>query len=91
NCTKIGLLPVVLAGADVRELIEQAPAAATIDLAAQLVTLPSGRAVPFSIDAGIRERLLNGWDDISLTEQRLAEIEAYEHERERSGPNVLAI
>jgi 3-isopropylmalate/(R)-2-methylmalate dehydratase small subunit len=91
NCTKIGLLPVVLAGADVRELIEQAPAAATIDLAAQLVTLPSGRAVPFSIDAAIRERLLNGWDDISLTEQRLAEIDAYEHERERSGPNVLAI
>jgi 3-isopropylmalate/(R)-2-methylmalate dehydratase small subunit len=91
NCTKIGLLPVVLSAQDVRELIERAPAPATIDLERQLVTLPSGRAVPFAIDPAIRERLLNGWDDISLTERRLDEIEAYESQRERSGPDVLAI
>ena len=39
----------------------------------------------------MRERLLNGWDDIALTLQREAEITAYERERERVGPDTLAI
>jgi 3-isopropylmalate/(R)-2-methylmalate dehydratase small subunit len=91
NCSKIGLLTVVLAPDAVRELIDSAPAEATIDLEAQAVTLPSGRRVRFEIDAGIRERLLHGWDDIALTERRLDEIERYEAEREREGPDVLAI
>jgi 3-isopropylmalate/(R)-2-methylmalate dehydratase small subunit len=91
NCSKIGLLTVVLPADAVRELIDSAPAEATIDLEAQTVTLPSGRRVGFEIDPGIRERLLNGWDDIALTERLLAEIERYEAERERDGPNVLTI
>jgi len=91
NSSKIGLLTVVLPADAMRELLDSAPAAATIDLAAQAVTLPSGRRVGFDIDAGLRERLLNGWDDIALTELRLAEIDRYEAERERDGPNVLKI
>ena len=74
-----------------RELIDSAPAEATIDLEAQTVTLPSGRDVPFDIDPDVRERLLNGWDDIALTEQRQAEIDRYEAERERAGPDILAL
>ena len=91
NCTKIGLLPVELPEADVRELIDNAPEPATIDLEAQTVTLPSGRASRFEIDAEIKQRLLNGWDEIALTEKRVGEIERYEAERERDGPNTLAI
>jgi 3-isopropylmalate/(R)-2-methylmalate dehydratase small subunit len=91
NCSKNGLLTVILEPAAVRELLDSAPAAATIDLEAQTVTLPSGRAVPFEIDADLRERLLNGWDDISLTEQREDEIARYEAERERVGPDALTI
>ena len=91
NCTKIGLLPVVLPADAVRELIDRAPAAATVDLAELTVTLPSGRSVPFPIDPGVRDRLLNGWDDIALTELRIDEIERYEAGRERVGPDVLAI
>jgi 3-isopropylmalate/(R)-2-methylmalate dehydratase small subunit len=91
NCSKNGLLTIALPEADVRELIDLAPAAATIDLEAQTVTLPSGRTVAFDIDPGVRERLLNGWDDIALTERRVAEIDRYEAERERSGPDVLAL
>ena len=91
NCTKIGLLPVELPEADVRELIERAPEPARIDLAEQTVTLPSGRVAPFEIDPHVKQRLLNGWDEIALTENRLAEIEEYEATREREGPNVLAI
>ncbi|MDX6534529.1 MAG: 3-isopropylmalate/(R)-2-methylmalate dehydratase small subunit [Gaiellales bacterium] len=91
NCSKIGLLPVELPEADVRELIERAPEPATIDLERQTVTLPSGRESRFEIEPGIKQRLLNGWDDISLTEQRLGEVERYEADRERDGPNTLTI
>jgi 3-isopropylmalate/(R)-2-methylmalate dehydratase small subunit len=91
NSSKIGLLTVALPADAMRELLDSAPADATIDLEAQAVTLPSGRRVGFDIDSGVRERLLNGWDDIALTELRLDEIDRYEAERERDGPNVLAI
>jgi 3-isopropylmalate/(R)-2-methylmalate dehydratase small subunit len=91
NCAMIGLLAVELGEEDVRELLDLAPAEATVDLERQMVTLPSGREVPFAIDADIRERLLNGWDEIALTERRLDEIERYERERERTGPDVLAL
>jgi 3-isopropylmalate/(R)-2-methylmalate dehydratase small subunit len=90
NCSKNGLLTVVLPPDAVRELLDSAPAAATIDLEAQTVALPSGRVVGFEIDPGVRERLLNGWDDIAMTERREDEIARYEAERERDGPNVLA-
>jgi 3-isopropylmalate/(R)-2-methylmalate dehydratase small subunit len=91
NCTKIGLLPVELPEQDVRELLDRAPEPATIDLDRQTVTLPSGRESRFEIAPDVKQRLLNGWDDISLTEQRLGEVERYEAERERDGPNTLAI
>jgi 3-isopropylmalate dehydratase small subunit len=39
----------------------------------------------------VKDRLLNGWDEIALTENRMAEIEQYEATREREGPNVLAL
>jgi 3-isopropylmalate/(R)-2-methylmalate dehydratase small subunit len=91
NCSKNGLLTIALPAADVRELLDSAPAPATVDLEAQTVTLPSGRAVSFDVDPTVRERLLNGWDDIALTERRAAEIDRYEAERERAGPNVLAL
>jgi 3-isopropylmalate/(R)-2-methylmalate dehydratase small subunit len=88
NCTKIGLLPVVLDEADVRAL--GAASEAVIDLAAQEVRF-DGRAVAFEIDPGIRHRLLNGLDDIALTLQQEEAIAAYESERERSGPVTTAL
>ena len=90
NCTKIGLLPVQLPEADVQELIQAAEgepgARAEVDLEAQVVRMPGGREVPFEIDPVIRERLLNGWDDIALTLAHQDEIAAYERDREREGP-----
>ena len=91
NASKNGLLIVSLAETDVRELLDAAPAEATIDLETQTVVLPSGRTATFDVDPGIRDRLLNGWDDIALTELRIAEIDGYEADRERPGPNVLAL
>jgi len=91
NCAKVGLLCVVLDDDAVRELLAAAPAEATVDLEAQQVTLPSGRVVPFEVDARTRENLLHGWDDIALTVNREDEIAVYERTRERSGPDTLAL
>ena len=74
----------------VRELLDPAPAAATVDLEAAGGDAAVGPRPPFAIDPRVRERLLNGWDDIALTELREDEIARYEADRERDGPNVLA-
>jgi 3-isopropylmalate/(R)-2-methylmalate dehydratase small subunit len=83
NCTKIGLLPVVLPEADIRELM--AAGHARIDLEEQEIAF-AGRQVQFEIDPETARRLLEGLDDIGMTLQQLAAIERYEAERERAGP-----
>lgn len=91
NCAKIGLLAVQLPEPDVRELLDSAPAPATVDLERQVVTLPSGREASFPIEPHVRENLLHGWDDVALTLRRHEEIAAYEGSRERQGPSTLAL
>jgi 3-isopropylmalate/(R)-2-methylmalate dehydratase small subunit len=90
NCTKVGLLPVVLPEPEVRDLVraaeERPGASATIDLERLAVTMPDGREVPFPIEPDVRRRLLNGWDDIALTLAHEDDIAAYERAREREGP-----
>jgi len=89
NCTKIGLLPVVLEeDDDVRALGEAGEA--TVDLEHQVVSF-AGREARFEIDQDIRHRLLNGLDDIGATLQKADAIDRYEHERERSGPVTTAL
>jgi 3-isopropylmalate/(R)-2-methylmalate dehydratase small subunit len=83
NCTKIGLLPVVLPEAEVRELM--AAGRASIDLAAQEVSWAGGRA-SFEIDPETRRRLLEGLDDIGVTLLQQDAIDRFEAERERTGP-----
>ena len=88
NCTKVGLLPVVLPGEEVRALMEAGEA--EIDLEALEVRF-GGRAVPFELDEEIRHRILNGLDDIALTLQQTDAIKAYESDRERAGPVTTAL
>jgi 3-isopropylmalate/(R)-2-methylmalate dehydratase small subunit len=83
NCTKIGLLPVVLAEEDVKAVM--ASGNASIDLATQEVMWTGGEAT-FEIDAEIKRRLREGLDDIGVTLQLVDAIDRYEAERERSGP-----
>jgi len=83
NCTKIGLLPVELDEASVKSIA--AAGEAQVDLAAQEVRWPGGTAT-FEIDPETKHRLINGLDDIGLTLQAGAAIDAYESSRERNGP-----
>ncbi|MDX6526146.1 MAG: 3-isopropylmalate/(R)-2-methylmalate dehydratase small subunit [Gaiellales bacterium] len=91
NCGNIGIVCAVLPEADVRELLDAAPAPATVDLERRVVVLPSGREVAFAFDENLRHRILNGLDEIALTLQREDEISAYEATRERPGPSILAL
>jgi 3-isopropylmalate/(R)-2-methylmalate dehydratase small subunit len=91
NCGNIGIVCAVLPEADVRELLDAAPAPATVDLERRVVVLPSGREVAFAFDEDLRHRILNGLDEIALTLQREDEISAYEATRERPGPSILAL
>jgi 3-isopropylmalate/(R)-2-methylmalate dehydratase small subunit len=88
NCTKIGLLPVVLAEDDVRAVM--ASECASIDLAMQEVSWSGGEA-SFEIDPETKRRLLNGLDDIGVTLQQTEAIERYEAERERRGPVTTSL
>jgi 3-isopropylmalate/(R)-2-methylmalate dehydratase small subunit len=88
NCTKIGLLPVVLAEEHVRAVM--AAGRATVDLAAQEVRWEGGEA-SFEIDQEVKRRLLEGLDDIGVTLQIEDAIDRYESERERSGPVTTAL
>jgi 3-isopropylmalate/(R)-2-methylmalate dehydratase small subunit len=85
NCTKIGLLPVVLSEKEVQWLMELAQAdptaEVTIDLTAQTVTHGAEFEARFDIDPFIKHCLLNGLDDIGLTLQHAAEIDAFEASR----------
>ena len=88
NCTKIGLLPVVLPEEEVRALMGAGEA--EIDLEAQVVRF-AGKEVPFGIDSEIKNRLLNGLDDIAVTLEQAGKIDAYEAARERPGPVTTAL
>jgi len=75
NCTKIGLLPVVLTENECRAVSDAGEA--TIDLGAQTVTCEGG-TFSFEIEGDIKHRLLNGLDDIGATLQDESAIDAFE-------------
>ena len=88
NCTKIGLLPVVLTDDEVAALIAIAhdpEASVTIDLPSQTVTA-SGFSASFDIDPFTKHCLVNGLDHIALTMRHEADIDRFEAVREAYKP-----
>ena len=82
NCTKNGILPVVLREQEVIELIERAQHPGyqlTVDLEKKRVWDKAGFAASFSIDDFKRKSLLEGLDDIALTLQHESLITAHEN------------
>jgi 3-isopropylmalate/(R)-2-methylmalate dehydratase small subunit len=86
NCTKNGLVPVVLR-ADVVErlwaaLDDDPGTEIVIDLERLLVEVPAaGIAEPFEMDAATRHRFLEGLDDVGITLTHATAIDAYEARR----------
>lgn len=85
NCMKNGLLPVVLADAEVAELMRRTRTGTqyqiTVNLETKSVTDSGDFSAPFQIGDFQRHCLLEGLDDIGLTLQHETEITAYENRR----------
>lgn len=82
NALKNGLLPIVVDEETQQQLIslaqEDPTSQVSVDLAAQTLTLPDGRAVTFPIDGFAKYCLLNGVDQLGFLLNLDAEIQAYE-------------
>jgi 3-isopropylmalate/(R)-2-methylmalate dehydratase small subunit len=86
NCTKNGLVPVVVGEDVVARIwaaIDDAPATQiTVDVERLLVEVPSiGLEEPFPMDRSTQDRYLGGLDDVGITMRHEAEIDAYEATR----------
>jgi 3-isopropylmalate/(R)-2-methylmalate dehydratase small subunit len=82
NCFKNGILPVVLPQEAVDHLMDDARKGAnariTVDLPSQTVTAADGTVFRFEVDPFKKHCLLNGLDDIGLTLEKSAAIDAFE-------------
>ncbi len=82
NALKNGLLPITVDKAthrDLFDLVAEIPnVQLAIDLAAQTLTLPDGRAVTFPIDAFAKVCLLEGVDELGYLLKHDDQIRAYE-------------
>ncbi len=85
NCFNNGILPIVLPRETIEQLFNEVRAEEeyelTVDLPAQEIVKPDGAQISFDIHPFLKERLLNGWDQIGLTLLHEAKITEYEKKR----------
>ncbi len=92
NCFKNGILPIVLPQEEVDKLMDDASrgsnAVISVDLENQVITGPDGGSISFDVDPFRKHCLLNGLDDIGLTLEKAAEIDAFEAQAAQARPWV---
>jgi 3-isopropylmalate/(R)-2-methylmalate dehydratase small subunit len=86
NCTKNGLVPVIVPEAVVHQIWDAIDAdhevEITIDVERLTVEVPAaGIVASFPMDPQTQHRVLNGLDDIGITMSRAAEIDTFEATR----------
>lgn len=90
NCSKNGILPVVLDPETIERLFAEVTAnpgyRLDVDLEGQQVVTPSGEVFTFAVDEFRKECLLQGLDEISLTLQYSDEIRGFEERRRNAEP-----
>lgn len=90
NAVKNGLLPAQVDAADAEALLARLADAVAVRISVDLMTQTirmGDLVVRFEIDAVARQKLLNGWDDLSLTMQHAEAIAAFKrgHATEQIG------
>ena len=94
NSCKNGLLALTLPDAVIERLFQAVTATPgyrlNIDLAQQTVTTSGGESFPFDFNPGLKQRLLDGLDDIAMTLQYADDIKAYEQRRMAEAPWLFA-
>ena len=90
NCFKNGILPIALPQEEVDKLMDDAERGAnaivSIDLETQVITGPDGGSIAFEVDPFRKHCLLNGLDDIGLTMEKAAAIDAFEAKLQAAQP-----
>ena len=90
NSYKNGFLPVILPDDAVDELFMNTFAnegyKLTINLEEQTVIMPDGKHIKFEIDAGLKNRLINGIDEIGITLSNAERIREYEKKQQAITP-----
>ncbi len=85
NSFKNGLLPIVLAQAQIGRLFDEALVAPgytlIVDLERQVIVKPQGDELAFEVQPFRKYCLLNGFDDIGLTLRQSDKIKAFEDRR----------
>lgn len=90
NSFKNGFLPIRLKSEEIDALFNSVQANSgfkvTVNLEEQFVETEENKKFQFDIDAGLKERLLKGLDDIGLTLNHIDEIREYEKSRGKVTP-----
>ena len=86
NATRSGLVPAEVSAEDglaiLRAVAADPSLEVVVDVARRLVEVPAaGISAPFHLDEDARDRLLRGLDDIGVTSEHSADIDAYEARR----------
>ncbi|MFO7975540.1 MAG: 3-isopropylmalate dehydratase small subunit [Candidatus Hydrogenedentota bacterium] len=85
NCINNGVLPIRLPEETIEQLFQEVRAqegyTLTVDLPAQTITKPNGETIAFELEPFLKERLVNGWDQIALTLRHEDKIQEYEKAR----------
>jgi len=90
NSFKNGMLLIKVSKENLDKLMDDADRGAnatlTIDLENQTISGPDGGQISFDIDPFKKHCLINGLDDIGLTEQKVKKIDSFEETREAAQP-----
>ena len=90
NAYKNGLLPVVLSENIIdglfKDCFDNEGYKLTINLEKQTIVTPAGNDIKFDIDAGLKERLIEGLDEIGITLADAQYIREYENKRRKITP-----
>ena len=88
NCVKNGILLVTLDEGTVATLMADADRGGrlTVDLEGQQITRPDGEVLPFTVDPDVRQKLLEGADEISRTMAAIGDIWRFEEAHRQRHP-----
>lgn len=92
NCFKNGILPVVVTEDELQLLMKDAEkgsnARMVVDLENQQIETSDGEVIAFDVDQHRKHCLINGLDDIGLSMEKIASIDAFEAQLAQRAPWV---
>lgn len=94
NCIKNGILPIKACDAQVEALLAEAEfvqggSPFVVELLDQSITLPSGKVMEFDIDTAMKQRLIEGEDEISLTLRARSDIITFQQKLANEQPWIF--